>query len=201
MKKGIILVLISLSIFMVGCTKNSEEKNNETVDTKTVVNNETSTEKVDTKTVTSNEISTEAVDTKTAANNETLSETSNKENEEKKSYKEEYLKKLDSLDEYLKTSVNEGVTTIEMKEAENTRYKSWDDMLNEIYNLLKTQLTEDEMKKLQEEEIEWIKYRDETAEIESKEVEGGSMYPMVYTFSLTKTTKNRCYELVNNYMR
>ena len=47
MKKGIILVLISLSIVMVGCTKN-----NEIVDTKTVSSNETSTEKVDTKTVT-----------------------------------------------------------------------------------------------------------------------------------------------------
>ena len=182
MKKGIILVLISLSIVMVGCTKN-----NEIVDTKTVSSNETSTEKVDTKTVT---------------NNETSTETSNKENEEKKSYKEEYLKKLDSLDEYLKTSVNGGSgTTIEMKEAENTRYKSWDDMLNEIYNLLKTQLTEDEMKKLQEEEIEWINYRDETAKNESKEFEGGTIYPIMYTSSLTKTTKNRCYELVNNYMK
>lgn len=199
MKKGIILVLISLSIsiVMVGCTKN-----NEIVDTKTVSSNETSTEKVDTKTVTSNEISTETADTKTVANNETSTETSNKENEEKKSYKEEYLKKLDSLDEYLKTSVNEGSgTTIEMKEAENTRYKSWDDMLNEIYNLLKTQLTEDEMKKLQEEEIEWIKYRDETAENEAKKFEGGTLQPIAYISSLTKTTKNRCYELVNNYMR
>ena len=196
MKKGIILVLVSLSIVMVGCTKN-----NEIVDTKTVSSNETSTEKVDTKTVTNNEISTETVDTKTVSNNETLAETSNEENEEKKSYKEEYLKKLDSLDEYLKTSVNEGITTIEMKKAENTRYKSWDDMLNEIYNLLKTQLTEEEMKKLQEEEIEWIKYRDETAENESKEFEGGTLQPIAYISSLTETTKNRCYELVNNYMR
>ncbi|MGM9977761.1 MAG: lysozyme inhibitor LprI family protein [Clostridium sp.] len=196
MKKGIILVLISLSIVMVGCTKN-----NEIVHTKTVSSNETSTEKVDTKTVTNNEISTETVDTKTVSNNETLTETSNKENEEKKSYKEEYLKKLDSLDEYLKTSVNEGITTIEMKEAENTRYKSWDDMLNDIYNLLKTQLTEDEMKKLQEEEIEWIKYRDETAENEAKKFEGGTLQPIAYISSLTETTKNRCYELVNNYMR
>ena len=88
-----------------------------------------------------------------------------------------------------------------MKEAENTIYKSWDDMLNEIYNLLKTQLTEDEMKKLQEEEIEWINYRDETAKNESKEFEGGTIYPIMYTSSLTKTTKNRCYELVNNYMK
>lgn len=191
MKKKIILVLISLSLVMVGCTKNSEEKNNETA-----VNNETSTETVDTKTVSSNEISTETV-----ANNETSTEITNKEDEEKKSYKEEYLKKLDSLDEYLKTSVNEGITTIEMKEAENTRYKSWDDMLNEIYNLLKTQLTEEKMKKLQEEEINWIKYRDETAENEAKKFEGGTLQPIAYVSSLTETTKNRCYELVNNYMR
>ena len=191
MKNKIILVLISLSLVMVGCTKNSEEKNNETV-----VNNETSTETVDTKTVSSNEISTETV-----ANNETSTEITNKEDEEKKSYKEEYLKKLDSLDEYLKTSVNEGITTVEMKEAENTRYKSWDDMLNEIYNLLKTQLTEEKMKKLQEEEINWIKYRDETAENEAKKFEGGTLQPIAYVSSLTETTKNRCYELVNNYMR
>lgn len=183
MKRRLILILISLSIVMVGCSKNNEEK----------INTKVNTETVDTKTVKGNEAPTEKVDTETKTNN--------KEYEEKKSYKEEYLKKLDSLDEYLKTSIKEGTTTIEMKEAENTRYKSWDDMLNEIYNLLKTQLTKDEMKKLEEEEVKWIKYRDETAENESKEFEGGTIQPVIYTSSLTKTTKNRCYELVNNYMK
>ena len=59
----------------------------------------------------------------------------------------------------------ESGVTIDLVEAEGIRIKRWDDMLNEIYALLKVQLTESEMKELKNKQINQIKYRDKTAEV------------------------------------
>ena len=47
----------------------------------------------------------------------------------------------------------ESGVTIDLVEAEGIRLKRWDDMLNEIYSLLKVQLTESEMKELKNKQI------------------------------------------------
>ena len=73
-------------------------------------------------------------------------------------------------------------------------------MLNKIYSLLKTQLTESEMKELKIEQLSWIEYRDTTANNEADEQGRGSSSGLVYNSSLARLTKERCYELVNTYM-
>ena len=121
----------------------------------------------------------------------------------KHSYKDEYINKLNSTEEgmsdldYLYKSGTNG----ELVEAEYTRLKRWDNMLNEIYSLLKTQLTESEMNELKSKQRSWIEYRDKTAENEASENRGGSLYYVVYNGSLARLTKERCYELVNTYMK
>jgi len=54
-----------------------------------------------------------------------------------------------------------------MRDHENERYKQWDVVLNEIYGVLKNQLSTNDMKSLQNEEIEWIKKRDAKAKEDS----------------------------------
>lgn len=93
----------------------------------------------------------------------------------------------------------DGITS-ELVEAEGTKLKRWDNMLNEIYSLLKTQLTESEMNNLRGKQRNWIKYRDMTADNEASEEGGGSLYTVIYNGSLARLTKERCYELVNTYM-
>ncbi len=121
----------------------------------------------------------------------------------KHSYKDEYINKLNSTEEgmsdldYLYKSGTNG----ELVEAEYTRLKRWDNMLNEIYSLLKTQLPESEMNELKSKQRSWIEYRDKTAENEASENIGGSLYNVVYNSSLARLTKERCYELVNTYMK
>ena len=95
----------------------------------------------------------------------------------------------------------ESGVTAQMNEAEATKLGRWDNMLNEIYSLLKTQLTESEMKELKSKQISWIEYRDRTANNESNESGGGSLSGVVYNSSLARLTKERCYELVNTYMK
>ena len=94
----------------------------------------------------------------------------------------------------------ESGVTIDLVEAEGIRFKRWDDMLNEIYSLLKVQLTESEMKELKSKQLSWIEYRDTTANNEASEEGGGSLSTVVYYSSLARLTKERCYELVNTYM-
>ena len=121
----------------------------------------------------------------------------------KHSYKEEYINKLNSTEkgmsdlDYLYKNGTNG----ELVEAEYTRLKRWDNMLNEIYSLLKTQLTESQMNELKSKQRSWIEYRDKTAENEASENRGGSLYYVVYNGSLARLTKERCYELVNTYMK
>lgn len=114
-----------------------------------------------------------------------------------------YTSKLDSIrtdvQERLNPKYSSGITS-EMKEAANEELKLWDDMLNEIYSVLKDILDENEMNSLQQAQIEWISYRDLTAEEESVYIEDETMREIEYTCSLASLTSVRCYELVE-YMR
>lgn len=79
--------------------------------------------------------------------------------------------------------------------------KRWDDLLNEIYSELKIRLTEEEMNLVAEEQIDWIKRRDSTAEDVANNYEGGSMAPMMISYHVASFTKNRCAELMVKYMK
>jgi curved DNA-binding protein CbpA len=116
--------------------------------------------------------------------------------------KTEYLEKLNNIEkglvdlEYLYES---GITS-EMLEAESETYKRWDDALNEIYGILMSQLSSVEMNKLRQEQRQWITDRDITAEVESLEFSGGTMESVQYISTLAQLSRDRCYELVQNYM-
>lgn len=122
---------------------------------------------------------------------------------EQYSYKSDYINKLDIIEEQMidiEYLYENGVTS-EMNEAELIRLKRWDDMLNEIYGLLKSQLNENEMEALKVKQRNWIKYRDKTADNDASEAGDGSLSTVVYNSSLAETTKKRCYELVSEYMK
>ncbi|WP_455539357.1 lysozyme inhibitor LprI family protein [Terrisporobacter sp.] len=54
---------------------------------------------------------------------------------------------------------------------------------------------------MKSEEVVWIKHRDKKAENDASEYAGGTMEGLVYVGSLADSTKERCYELVNTYMK
>ncbi|CEQ14271.1 lysozyme inhibitor LprI family protein [Paraclostridium sordellii] len=114
--------------------------------------------------------------------------------------KYEYIQKLDSIKNEVNGIVYDG-SMEEMKEQSSKGLKKWDDALNEIYGVLKLQLSSGEMDSLKEEQLQWISNRDEIAEKEANEFKGGTMEGLQYTESLARITKDRCYELVNTYMK
>ena len=115
---------------------------------------------------------------------------------------QQYRNKLDAIEVGL-ADLNHlyanGITS-QMSEAENERYTRWDNALNEIYGVLKKQLSAQDMKQLRIKQREWIKYRDHTASVNAAEFAGGSFEPVTYIGTSADLTKERCYALVNLYM-
>lgn len=118
--------------------------------------------------------------------------------------KKQFLEQLDKLEvdlESTKDTRYASPVTDDLIEAASKEYKLWDDKLNEIYNYLQTILSEDEMNKLTKEEIQWINVRDEKSEAAAKKNEGGTIAPFNRIMSLISSTRDRCYELVNTYIK
>jgi uncharacterized protein YecT (DUF1311 family) len=132
----------------------------------------------------------------------TTTENSNQSNRlSQQSKKEEYTAKLDKFASEFKKFDNASASTNDMYQEACKEYKQWDDALNEIYGLLKIQLSTSDMKKLQSEEIQWIKDRDAKAKKDASEMSGGSMEKVLYESSMARSTKERCYVLVDKYIK
>ncbi|MCM3786456.1 DUF1311 domain-containing protein [Neobacillus mesonae] len=119
------------------------------------------------------------------------------------SLREEYLEKLKDtkkeMDEMQENPVDD--TTYAMKKVEGDRFDVWDGLLNEVYGVLEEQLSPEEMEQLREEQREWITYRDETAKEASLKYEGGTMEQLEYVMVQNNLTEERCFELVEDYMK
>ncbi|TFJ92924.1 lysozyme inhibitor LprI family protein [Lentibacillus salicampi] len=114
--------------------------------------------------------------------------------------KEDYLQKLNEMEEADRNA--ESKTTIpDMEEQEEERYKKWDVELNKIYAVLKEQLSADQMNDLKEEQRDWVEHRDEAAKEASLEYEGGSTESLEYVATQASLTRERCYALVAKYMK
>lgn len=117
--------------------------------------------------------------------------------------KAEYITKLNSIEGSLKKLdylYENGITT-EMKEGEVKRYDAWDQALNEIYGVLKMQLSTSEMNTLREKQREWITYRDRKAEEAWNESGQGTLSGVATISSNANSTRERCYQLVEQYMK
>ncbi|MBD7983997.1 DUF1311 domain-containing protein [Sporosarcina sp. Sa2YVA2] len=135
----------------------------------------------------------------TANVTEGAGEVEDQESSEVKS-KDEYLNLLNAMEEADKNEVAE-TTTIGMIEQEEARFKKWDEALNEIYEVLKQQLSTEEMDRLRMEQRDWIEHRDKAAKEASLKYEGGSMEPLEYVATQASLTRDRSYELVAKYMK
>lgn len=118
-------------------------------------------------------------------------------------YKCEYLKKLDDLEESIRDSYKlyDEESTLRMTEIEEEKFEIWNNELNNIYKVLKSQLNESEFKEVKNKEINWFEYREDRAQKDAKLFEGMDFAQVQYNTSLTKLTKERCYELVNKYLK
>lgn len=199
-------------VIMVAC--DSSDKSSATLDNQSKTNQSTQ----NTNGYSSNVVSTEIASTTESTKKDTNEHDTNKKaepsnnvptNEEDSStnntvsLKEEYLKKLNDTkketDEIRKNSEDE--ITYVLKSFEGDRFDVWDGLLNEVYQILKQQLPSEEMEQLRKEQREWIDYRDKSAKEASLKYKGGTMEHLEYTTVLNNLTEERCFELVEDYMK
>lgn len=74
-------------------------------------------------------------------------------------------------------------------------YETWDCALNRMWNELKNELSEEEFQALLEEQRAWIKKKEAEVQAAGKEVEGGSLYPLITYMVAADLTEERTYEL------
>ncbi|MFJ8261934.1 lysozyme inhibitor LprI family protein [Rummeliibacillus sp. NPDC094406] len=88
-----------------------------------------------------------------------------------------------------------------MINAENARYGQWDALLNDIYGTLKTKLSASDFNSLRNYQNQWIHDRDATADQASIDAESMDSYTpkVTHAMTLAESTKERCYELLNDY--
>ncbi len=184
----VIIAIGAVALLSVGCISTN---NNDQIIKNDTIDNEENIDKAD-----NQEVSEKKTDSESQTDIENEGHSNNND-------KEIYLSKLNTieeeLDKELKEKYDTGVT-LEMLEASNRELEVWDEMLNEIYSKLKTNLSDEDFNKLKEEELNWINIRDEKSESAAKEFEGGSFERVNRISSLVVSTKERCYELVNQYM-
>ncbi|REB08546.1 DUF1311 domain-containing protein [Sporosarcina sp. BI001-red] len=114
-----------------------------------------------------------------------------------------YLQKLYAIKDGLSDLdylYKNGVTS-EMMEATDETYTRWDNALNEIYSVLKKQLSDSEMESLRVKQRSWMKERDQEAEEAAAEFGEGTAGPLTYMSVMAQKTEERCYELVEQYMK
>ncbi len=92
-------------------------------------------------------------------------------------------------------------TTLDQYFGASEEYLRWDNLLNEIYSVLKEQMSTEDFEKLKNEQIKWINDKDPKAKESAKKFEGGSQYKVAYSCTLGDLTEDRCNYLVNNYMK
>lgn len=97
-----------------------------------------------------------------------------------------------SLEEVLQ---NEPLNQMEMNETAGAIYTIWDDTLNTTWEILQETLDDETMNQLETEQLDWIAEKEAAVQLAGKEVEGGSMYPMVVNLKAAELTRERVYEL------
>ena len=120
--------------------------------------------------------------------------------------KSEYLqkmKKIDSESEKLdkEYETEEGSTQMGMNIISGKQAKLYDDELNQIYDYLKQNLRKEKSKELEKSEMAWIKEKESNIAEIRKQYEGGSITPLMVNSEVAKESKERCYYLIDNYMK
>lgn len=138
------------------------------------------------------EHSTKPVPDNPSSNKETLEENP-------KAY---YLLELERIDlalTKLESSYKNG-STAALKAGEAESLRRWDKALNEIYGMLRNQLSAEEMEDLRLMQLEWISLRDQKAGEAAAEFTDSTLESVAQLTTEREMTKERCYFLANNYL-
>lgn len=119
------------------------------------------------------------------------------EDDEKILIKDAFLDEADEIELYSENYLETAQTQSEINSESDVVYKKWDRLLNNVYKYLKTIMSENEFKQLQEDEVDWIIEKENAIDAAGAEWEGGSGEPMARNMTAIKYTEERCYYLIS----
>ncbi len=108
-----------------------------------------------------------------------------------------FLDKADEIEQYAEDYLETATSQSEMNSESYTVYKKWDDLLNEVYQYLKTILPEYQFEQLEDDEIDWIAEKESAIDAAGAEWEGGSGESFVRNVTAIEYTEERCYYLIS----
>ena len=184
MKKSILLWLLAVAILAAGCTGRVSDAQQTTAAT---TENTTAAATADTQA---------EVETTAAPETTTPEETQAQQTEPADTNDEldEYMASLEAQAADIKAALEQAQSQSEMNQKAHELYVLWDDALNELWGKLQDSLPEDEFDELLDEQIQWIEDKENAVEEAGKEVEGGSMYPLITNTKAADITEERVYE-------
>lgn len=112
-----------------------------------------------------------------------------------------YVKRLEELDVQIarKRTVSSDTTANTLKASAESEKKLWETELKRILDILEKNFDAEEADALFLEQKEWIRNREDTAVEDSKKQSGSAMEEVEYNLSIAKITRERVYELANEY--
>lgn len=145
------------------------------------------------------------VEKSTASKSKPLTDTKSKNSTGSKTFTKvkgggDYIKTLNSINSILDNPNLLDGSTLEMKSKVNQEYELWDGYLNEIYKVISYNLPDDVKQDLVAKENAWIKEKESKAKLAGDKYKGGTAENLAYSISAAKSTRDRCYELINTYM-
>ena len=184
MKKSILLWLLAVAILAAGCTgRVSDAQQTTAATTKNTTAAATADTQAEVETTAAPETTspeeTQAQQTEPADTNDEL---------------DDYMASLEAQAADIKAALEQAQSQSEMNQKAHELYVLWDDALNELWGKLQDSLPEDEFDELLDEQIQWIEDKENAVEEAGKEVEGGSMYPLITNTKAAEITEERVYE-------
>ena len=87
-------------------------------------------------------------------------------------------------------------TQADMNRESAIVFEKWDNLLNEVYQYLKTTLTDSAFAALKKEEYQWIQQKEAEMNAAGAMFEGGSGEPLARNSVGIEYTSKRCYALI-----
>lgn len=117
-------------------------------------------------------------------------------------YKLEYEKKISEAEGKVsninnRLQTDERLSQAEMNMLAGEKYKIYDILLNDMYKLIKNNLSPEEAKDFQEKQIEWIKYKEK--EIDASYTDNGTIGGLIRNGKAEELTHSKCLEWLNKY--
>lgn len=182
MKKTILIVLLTCVVITTGCVVEDAKKSQETQTTEAA--------KETKNTVVENTVAETTDQESNEAEQNTISDDDS--NDSLADYMASVKEQSDGMKAFLE---KDALTQHEMNTKSQELYELWDGALNYLWGELKSSLPEDAFARLLDEQRTWIADKEKAVEEAGKEVEGGSLYPLVVNGAAASITEERVYEL------